>query len=108
AKTEAVPYDGLVMVSRDACTGHRIGASGMAGPRRPIHLLASDRPVYSRYLGGGRSNSLMASSTDNRERCCINCPRRFELMRVRSDIVLARQRDTVQACACGNQKQRRC
>ena len=85
----SLSYNGMVMVSGHARTCHRIGASRMAGQGWPIHIFTADWPIYINYMGSGRSDKLVATSTHNFERRCNTCHRRSELMRVGSDLVLA-------------------
>ena len=50
----------MVLVSGHVGAGHRIGAGGQSGLRRPIHLFAGHWIVYLRRVGRGRSGVALA------------------------------------------------
>ena len=49
----AVPADGLGLVRGHACSGHRAGAGGRPGPRRPLHVHSHGGPTDHAGVGCG-------------------------------------------------------
>ena len=80
----------MVVVSGHACAGDWIGAGRMAGPGRPIHLFAADRPIHRGHVGSSRFDCLVAPSTRDFERCCDTDDRRFKLACLGPNLLLAR------------------
>src|SRR5262249_10597987 len=89
AKEGTFPDRRLVVVSWHACAGDWARASRMAGTRRPLHLSAAGRPLYSGDLDGSRFDPLVALSTDTSGRWSNFHTWCFKLARTGADILLA-------------------
>src|SRR5205823_5833639 len=89
AKEGAIFHHRLVLVSWDACTGNRVGASRMAGTRRSLHVFATNWTLHCWVLGPCRLVRIVAPPTHRSGRCRTIRNRRLKLERLDPSVLLA-------------------
>src|SRR5207248_9589774 len=89
AKEDAIFHHRLVLVSWDACTGNRVGASRMARACRSLHVFATDWALHRWVLGPCRLVCILAPPAHGSGRCRAIRNRRVKLRRLDPSVLLA-------------------